>query len=47
MRYDLDRGALLDDVPSGAHLVVVAGRRDASGTLRWASPVPQSRTVAP
>jgi hypothetical protein len=47
MRYDLDRGALLDDVPSGAHVVVVAGRRDASGALHWGSPDPRSRTVAP
>ena len=47
MRYELDGGALLDGVPSGAHLAVFAGRRDAAGTLRWSGPQPRSRAVAP
>lgn len=47
MRYELDGGALLDGVPSGAHVAVFAGRRDAAGNLSWGAPQPRSRAVAP
>jgi len=47
MRYELDGGALLDGVPSGAHLAVLAGRRDAAGVLQWSEPQPRARAVAP
>ncbi|MEJ7783681.1 MAG: zinc ribbon domain-containing protein [Solirubrobacteraceae bacterium] len=47
MRYELDGGALLDDIPSGTHLAVFAGRRDASGVLQWGHAQPGSRAVAP
>ena len=47
MRYELDDGALLDDVPAGAHVAVFAGRRDGAGILRWDAAANGSRTVAP
>jgi hypothetical protein len=47
MRYELDGGALLDGVPSGAHVAVFVGRRDAAGALSWGGPQPRSRAVAP
>jgi len=47
MRYELDGGALLDDVPAGAHVAVFAGRRDAAGVLQWGAAPDRSRTVAP
>jgi hypothetical protein len=47
MRYELDGGALLDDVPAGAHVAVFAGRRDAAGVLHWGTAPDRSRTVAP
>lgn len=46
-RYELDGGALLDDVSRGAHIAVFAGRRDASGTLHWSETQARARTVAP
>jgi hypothetical protein len=47
MRYELDGGALLDDVPAGAHVAVFAGRRDAAGVLQWGAALDRSRTIAP
>lgn len=47
-RYDIDGGALLDDVPTGVPIAVFTGRRDGAGTLRWGTTVPEhARTLAP
>ena len=47
MRYELDDGALIDNVPAGAHVAVFAGRRDAAGVLNWDAAADRSRTIAP
>jgi hypothetical protein len=47
MRYELDGGALIDNVPAGAHVAVFAGRRDAAGVLNWDAAADRSRTIAP